>query len=159
VDPGDWIGVAVRLMEPHFRTGPALILSLPPAIPPVLGDAQLLIQCLVNLLLNARDAASSAEGGGRVTLGAEVREALLAVTVEDDGPGVPQPVRERLFEPFVTTKNHGSGLGLFFVDSALRGMGGRIRLADEACGGTRFELTLPVTNGPGDPPGEGDDHE
>jgi signal transduction histidine kinase len=150
----EWLSVSLRLVEPHFRTGPPLDVHLPDALPAISGDAQHLIQCVVNLLLNARDAAGSKEGGGgRVSLAAEVREGFLVVRVEDDGPGVPYEIRGKLFEPFVTTKHHGSGLGLFFVDSVVRSMGGWVRHDAGAPGVTRFEMALPLAVVP-----EGDDH-
>jgi signal transduction histidine kinase len=141
----EWLAVSLRLVEPHFRSGPPLRVLLPEPLPAVSGDAQHLIQCVVNLLLNARDAASAkAGGGGGVSLSAESREGFLVVRVEDDGPGVPEAIRGKLFEPFVTTKHHGSGLGLFFVDSVVRNMGGWVRHDAGAQRVTRFEMALPL---------------
>lgn len=155
----EWLDVSLRLVEPHFRTGPRLDVLLPEPLPTILGDPQHLIQCVVNLLLNARDAAGSArEGGGVVTLRALVREGFLVIRVEDDGPGVPESLRGKLFEPFVTTKHHGSGLGLFFVDSAVRAMGGWVRHDGGAQGVTRFEMALPLADPDRAAPGGGGDH-
>lgn len=149
VGPEEWLGVALRLVEPHFRTGPRLEVPDIAVLPTVLGDPQALVQCAVNLLLNGRDASAARPGGtGRVSLDARVEGEYLVVGFEDDGLGVPADLRERLFEPFVTTKEHGSGLGLFLVASAAKGMGGWIHLAKEGAGATRFELGLPLAAGP-----------
>lgn len=150
VDPEEWLGVALRLVEPHFRTGPHLQVPDLADLPAVLGDPQALVQCAVNLLLNGRDASVARRGpAGKVSLDARVQAEHLVVGFEDDGPGVPPELRGRLFEPFVTSKEHGSGLGLFLVATAAKGMGGWIHLAREGPGFTRFELGIPLAEGSG----------
>ena len=111
----------------------------------VAGDENRLRQVLMNLVLNALDAAPQ---GGRVELGTGYAPGGVAVWVEDDGPGIPAAIRERIFEPFFTTKPSGSGLGLPIVHAIVTQHGGTITLAPSAAG-TRFELTLPaLTPGP-----------
>ncbi len=75
---------------------------------------------------------------------AEGRSAV--VRVDDDGPGVPESVRDRLFDPYVTTKEHGTGLGLAIVKKTILEHGGSISLAPERSplGGARFEIRLPL---------------
>ena len=107
----------------------------------VVGDATQLRQALVNLILNAVQAASPA---GEVRVRVRREGSTAAIDVEDTGPGVAESVRGRLFEPLITTKDHGSGLGLALVKRVAERHGGSV--GHEACpgGGARFTLRLPV---------------
>jgi len=112
----------------------------PPAGPiPVRGDATLLRQAVVNLIRNACEAAGP-EGAVWVAVadGAET----ATVTVDDDGPGWPED-RERVLEPYMTTKPSGTGLGLSLVQRTALQHGGGLELADRPGGGARVVLTLP----------------
>ena len=114
-------------------SGPAL---------PLVGDADQLRQVLVNLLLNAAQAMG---GQGRIWVRAEALE-HLQVEVEDDGPGIGQDLRERIFEPFFSTKNRGegTGLGLSVCRKLVEAHGGTLVAATGARGGALFRLTLPA---------------
>jgi len=106
-----------------------------------LGNEQL-VQVLLNLLLNAADACA---GSGTLRVQARRTPSGVWLCVEDDGPGVPEAVRARLFEPFVTTKEvgKGTGLGLAVCRGLIEAAGGTIQL-DEAHGpGARFVVELP----------------
>lgn len=123
-------------------------LDCPPVEPEslmVLGQQVRIEQVLVNLLRNGIDA-SAEQGGGTVTLQAEVEgnQALLRVT--DDGPGLGDEVLARLFEPFFTTKRRGDGLGLGLSISAsiANALGGSLQGANRAEGGSQFVLRLPL---------------
>ncbi len=113
-----------------------------------LGDRMLIRRLLANLIENAVQAAAAA---GRkpivrigVALSIDKREACLAV--EDNGPGVDPGARERIFDPYVTTKEHGTGLGLAIVRKIVLDHGGDVRVAEtpSALGGARFVVTLPA---------------
>lgn len=111
----------------------------------VLGQQVRIEQVLVNLLRNGIDA-SAEQGGGTVTLQAEVEgeQALLRVT--DDGPGLSDDVLARLFEPFFTTKRRGDGLGLGLSISAsiANALGGALQGANRTERGAQFTLRLPL---------------
>lgn len=95
-----------------------------------------------NLILNALQASRP---GGRVRVEARVEGEKLLVSVADEGPGVPAEQRERVWEPFFTTKQRGTGLGLAIVRKRIEEAGGEARLATQRPGeGARFELTLPL---------------
>jgi signal transduction histidine kinase len=97
---------------------------------------------LTNLLLNALHATPA---GGRVQLSASAEGGRLTVCVTDTGPGVPAERRERIWEPFFTTKQRGTGLGLAIVRKRVEEVGGSARLAPSKPGeGARFELTMPL---------------
>jgi two-component system NtrC family sensor kinase len=106
-----------------------------------------LTQVLLNMLMNAGAALGSAgRVGGRVTVTARSADAArVRIEVEDDGPGIAPAVRDRLFEPFVTTKEvgEGTGLGLAVCRGLVESAGGEIGV-DAACqGGARFYVLLP----------------
>jgi two-component system OmpR family sensor kinase len=102
----------------------------------VRGDAGRLRQVLLNLAQNAAQS-----GAGQVTLRARRNEARATLTVEDDGPGIAPSVRSRLFEPFVTGKANGTGIGLAVSKRLVERHGGTLKLLDTEKG-TTFEVVL-----------------
>jgi signal transduction histidine kinase len=112
------------------------------ALPPVDGDPVQLRQVFVNLLENAVYAASPE---GRVTVNARAGDGGgVEVDVEDSGPGVDPVTRRRLFEPLITTKSNGNGLGLALVKRIAERHGGSVSYSDRAEGGARFTIRLPA---------------
>ena len=113
-------------------------------LPPVCGHAGELNQVWTNLLDNAIDAL---EGHGRIEVRASRENGRVLVEISDDGPGIPEEVRDRMFEPFYTTKDVGKGTGLG-LDISRRVVvddhGGDIRV-DSKPGETRFQVRLPIT--------------
>ncbi len=115
--------------------------EIAPGLPAVRGDRQKLTQVLVNLVRNALHATSP---GQKVRVTAERRGDDVVLAVEDEGPGVPPMVRERLFEPFTTTKgDQGYGLGLYMARLIVVSHRGRIELVERPRG-ARFEVMLPA---------------
>lgn len=113
------------------------------SLPPVQGDAGQLRQVFVNLLENATQALE--EQGGAVSLTATTPEPGVAeLVLEDTGPGVSDAIRRRLFEPLMTTKARGIGLGLPLVKRILERHGGSIAYAPRPGAGARFVLRLPL---------------
>jgi signal transduction histidine kinase len=104
-------------------------------------DAEQIHQVIVNLLLNALDALPR---GGTIRLGAQANPfSEVEVRVRDNGPGIAARIRERLFEPFVSTKESGVGLGLSISKRLIEEHGGTIRGRNEPEGGALFIFTLP----------------
>lgn len=137
----------VSLIQPTSRhLGVTLSAELPDAEIEILGDAGVLEQALVNVILNGVEAAAadptSSAASVQVSLRADDRHAWL--TVADTGAGPAEAVRETLFEPFVTQKPDGVGLGLSVARETFRAHGGDItwRRCDEK---TCFEIELPLT--------------
>lgn len=133
-----------------------------PSLPPVWGDEDQLIQIFLNLVKNASEAAHMrGDGQGELTIhtawrpGVRVRgadgksasSAPIEIRVQDNGPGVPQSLREHLFQPFVTTKANGTGLGLALVTKLVTAHGGLIDFESEP-GRTVFRVLLPVAPEP-----------
>ncbi|MFO0629096.1 MAG: ATP-binding protein [Polyangiales bacterium] len=108
-------------------------------------------QCIVNLVVNARDALTQGGVIG-ITLRAEERRGVsfAVISVEDRGGGIDPAVRDRLFEPFFTTKapGRGTGLGLASVLSVMRAAGGDVTVESEFGVGSTFSLALPIYHGP-----------
>ncbi|MBZ4409477.1 histidine kinase [Myxococcus sp. XM-1-1-1] len=112
------------------------------SLPAVHGDAGQLRQVFVNLLENAVQALE--ESGGDFSLHGSTSDAgQVELVLEDSGPGLSEAIRERLFEPLMTTKARGIGLGLPLVRRILERHGGSITYAPRAGAGARFVLQLP----------------
>jgi signal transduction histidine kinase len=129
----------------------------PAPLPEVLADPEQLKEVLVNLIVNACEAMGR---GGAI----RIREARVPVSmpgfrgrsttvglgsvaeirVTDNGPGVPREIREKVLQPFFTTKEEGTGLGLSIASRIMEEHGGRLELADTPPPGTTFVITLPI---------------
>ena len=103
-------------------------------------DPDLLKAALLNLVRNAVEAVGE---GGEVRLAISPSRSGLTLTIEDDGPGLSEEARRRLFEPFYTTKAFGSGLGLATSRKLVETLGGQLRLLPRQPRGTRAEVVLP----------------
>jgi len=112
--------------------------------PPVSADPKGLEQVFTNLISNATDAMSKTGGNLAIKISRRAgvtNHSQVVVSVTDDGPGIPEEIRERIFEPFVTTKSHGTGLGLAITRRIVTAHHGSIQL-NSFPGGTVFEVTL-----------------
>ncbi|MDJ0785740.1 MAG: ATP-binding protein [Myxococcota bacterium] len=107
------------------------------------GAPQSLRQAFLNLVINGLEAGSEE---GRVVVEARRAEDGIRVRVHDDGPGIPEALHERLFDPFYSTRppGEGTGLGLYMVHQILRSHGGEIEVGAGPLGGALFEVRLPV---------------
>jgi len=140
----EWRELAARL-EAHTaqRTNgrPRFEVSGDPG--PLETDPELLTQVLLNLVLNSIDALGE-KPDGLVRVKAERRpRGGVRIVVEDNGPGIPEEIRGRLFEPFTTTKANGAGLGLSIARKLTEALGGRIAIESVAPHGTRVMLDFP----------------
>ena len=154
INPAEPVHSAVELTRSMLPRNITIKERVDPDLPTVMGSADDLEQAVLNLLVNARDALGSMEGAIRVWVRYHREQGLpsgVQITVEDNGPGVPDSIRENVWEPFFTTKGEGrgTGLGLSVVARVLREHGGQISLEridldpDTDRPGTRFTLTLP----------------
>lgn len=110
-------------------------------IPLVQADPDRMEQLFLNLFLNAMDAM---EPGGRITLASGVEEGKVEISIADTGPGIPKEDWERIFQPFVTTKEGGTGLGLTISRRIAEEHGGGIRVHSRPGRGATFTVFLPV---------------
>jgi signal transduction histidine kinase len=125
--------------RPEFRAV-AFSLDLPEAPLLVLGNAVMLGQVAVNLILNACEAQP---GGGRVEVTARREKDTVVAEVADRGPGIPESDRQRIFEPFYSTKD-STGLGLSVCHSIVRDHGGELAAFGREGGGSVFRMRLPA---------------
>jgi len=124
----------------------AIETSLEPELEPVRMDRGHLVQILMNLAVNARDAMSH---GGKLVITTRGRAGGVMLSVTDNGCGMPSDVVARIFEPFFTTKgDRGTGLGLSVVHGIVAEARGRIEVHSEVAKGTTFEIYLPAAEQP-----------
>jgi len=125
------------------RDGLPIQVSQSTAIPDFTGDETQLEQVLLNLLLNAQNATPS---GGHINVGLSYDSAAAAVRIEvsDDGPGIPEELRKKIFQPFFTTRTDGTGLGLATCLKNVQYHGGTIEVQSKLGKGTKFVVTIPM---------------
>lgn len=156
---------AVRRARAVIEAGgkaPPILEEFDPSLPLVQGNADALVQVMINLLANAADATALQEDRRiiirtRFASGLQLHSSTdgtalrlpIELRISDNGPGVAPNLREHVFEPFVTSKKSGQGLGLALVRRLLRDMNGRINHdRDEASGWTHFRIHLAMAQQP-----------
>jgi two-component system, NtrC family, sensor kinase len=144
------------------QAGIALDVQVTPGLPEVAADEAQLRQALLNLVRNAREAMAGrpegarlrvfveADGSGEADGAASARE--VRVRVEDSGPGIAHEHLAKIFEPFFSTKQRGTGLGLALVQEVVLEHGGRIDVDSAPGAGTRFTISLPARQASPAPP-------
>jgi signal transduction histidine kinase len=141
------VDIAMRLVAPRAKSRSTSVDVTELSNTAVPHDPPRLAQAILNLLSNAIDAAAT--GGHHVALRVVNTGDNIAITVDDDGPGISSEMDGRLFEPFATTKPHGqgTGLGLSITRQIVEDHGGRVSLSPHPeHAGTRAELLLPILN-------------
>ncbi len=131
------------------RGGVRVTLHLSPGLPPARADAVMVEQVILNLVRNAADAMGDRSEGEQAVdvLTSRGDEGALVVTVADRGPGVREDMAGRLFEPFLTSKPDGMGLGLNICRSIVEFHGGRLWTTAREGGGAEFHFTLRAAEG------------
>ena len=123
--------------------GARLNLTMPPTPVTVEGDRVELEQVLFNLMRNALDAVAESAGSRKIAVDAALDGEMAVIDVSDTGPGIQPDVRDRLFTPFVTTRENGTGLGLALSHRLIERAGGDLTVV-EAREGARFRIRLPL---------------
>ncbi|HZD54901.1 MAG TPA: ATP-binding protein, partial [Candidatus Aquicultoraceae bacterium] len=113
-------------------------------------EPTLLDQVLVNLIHNAAQALEGAAGRKMVEIHAAVENGFVVVSVSDSGPGVPPAMRERIFDPFFSTRHAGVGIGLSFSRKVIAEHGGFLDVRTSSLGGATFRIGIPVAAAPQD---------
>ncbi|WP_254443023.1 ATP-binding protein [Ruegeria arenilitoris] len=149
VDVAGMIDTAADVAGYGSTSGEIRILrNIPADLPPIAGDADQLTQVILNLMINAEQAMTSAGIGDEIVLSAEALpdKGMVEITVRDNGPGIPKAIRPRIFEPFFTTKEvgDGTGIGLAFCHRIVLSHGGQIGLDKANEPGTCLRITLPI---------------
>lgn len=155
VNVHDVLGQVRKVAVSSFARRVKFTENYDPSLPLVFGNRDQLVQVFMNLVKNASEAV--ADEGGEITLSTSFRHGLriavpgtsarvelpILVSVEDNGPGIPEDLRGLLFEPFVTTKTKGSGLGLSLVAKIVEDHGGVVEV-DSRSRRTKFSVMLPM---------------
>jgi signal transduction histidine kinase len=147
VSPSDVVDGVVQLLQHRLKSYDVeMKIHRQRPLPAIMADPEQLKEALVNLVVNACE---SMTNGGLVRINEEVGyvEPLGKVAVlrlSDSGPGVPESIRERIFEPFYTTKEEGTGLGLSIVSRIVEEHGGWLDLTSKEGEGSTFVITLPL---------------
>lgn len=144
--PASIVEDALRLVSAEASAaGVTMAASGLTQLPPVMADRTQVVQVLVNLLRNAIQALASAKSANpQISVFGKTVEDMIEIAVADNGPGLAPEVMDRLFEPFVTTKASGMGLGLSISKSILEAHEGRLWAENAPSGGAIFRLTLPL---------------
>jgi len=146
-----------RISETGFARGIRFTEDYDPSLPPIPGNRDKLVQVFLNLAKNAAEAIGDNKQQGRIVMqtsfrpgvrlsmqGSDTRISLpLMIQIEDNGPGVPDHLKEHMFDPFVTTKPYGTGLGLALVAKIINDHGGIIE-CDSEPSRTIFRVLLPM---------------
>ena len=144
------------LVQAEFPAGISVLRNYDPSVPDLVGDIEQLIQAVLNVVRNAAQALLSGANAGRggaivlrtrtarqVTIARQRHKLALELQVVDDGPGVPGDIRDRVFNPLVSGREGGSGIGLALVQTYVQNHGGVVEF-DSRPGRTVFTLLLPL---------------
>jgi two-component system nitrogen regulation sensor histidine kinase NtrY len=144
--PVDLGQIADDFVRAHAEWQPFLRFSPPAAPVGAECDRMLIRRVLANLVENAVQAAAGAgrEPAVTLTVSADAARGVASLVVDDNGPGIPPRDRERVFDPYVTTKEHGTGLGLAIVRKIVLDHGGDVHASAAPSGGARLTVTLPA---------------
>jgi two-component system sensor histidine kinase HydH len=111
-------------------------------LPEIQADSDMLYQAFLNIFMNAIQAMPK---GGKILVSIESADSIVNICIEDEGPGVPEELLERIWDPFFTTKEKGTGLGLGIVKNIIESHNGRIRVENRKEGlGVRVIIELPM---------------
>jgi two-component system sensor histidine kinase PilS (NtrC family) len=143
VDVGAMLARVVGLLR-HDPAASEMTIDTTGSSAPIAADPDLLSAVILNVLLNAVQATG---GRGRIAIAMGAREGFGEIRITDDGPGIPDAIRPKLFRPFFSTKPGGSGLGLATARRILEEHGGTIAIECPEGGGTRVIVHVPAAAG------------
>ncbi len=127
------------------KGGVTLEASLAQDLPPVQADAQLLEQVVLNLVTNAVQALGEVKGDKKIALATSMERDRIIIKVADNGPGVPQQIRDRIFDPFFTGRRDGFGIGLSLCHRIVSDHGGELSVNTSQWGGAEFHMEIPAS--------------
>jgi PAS domain S-box-containing protein len=145
------INEALNLSEVALRKGGIkLKKALAPDLPLCQADPNLIEQVILNLINNATEAMQDMKKGKTIEITSSLEKNCILMTVSDSGPGVPLDMKDQLFDPFYSTKNNGTGIGLSISNRIITDHGGSMDISKSRWGGAEFRIELPLKKGIGD---------
>jgi signal transduction histidine kinase len=133
---------AIVNLSPEFESRDSVIeRRFDPSLPTLQADADMLYQAFLNLLINALQAMPS---GGKVEVDVRLENAAVQISIQDQGEGFSEEVMAKIWDPFFTTKERGTGLGLGIVRKVIEAHEGEIHIENSPAGGARALIRLPV---------------
>ena len=113
-------------------------------LPPLQGDERFLRQAFINIIVNSKQA--MLENGGILCISTMREENAVVVLISDSGDGIPHDILNKIFEPYFTTKDSGTGLGLTMTYKVIKEHGGDIHVYSDLGKGASFKILLPIVN-------------
>ena len=137
----DAIGLTAVTMR---KSGIKIEASLTSDLPWTYADKNLIEEMVLNLLNNAAEAMKTMEAGKKVGVTTFIAGDHIVIQVSDSGPGVPEEIRDQIFDPYFTTKHEGTGIGLSLCHRIINDHGGSVTVSDSEFGGAEFRIEIPI---------------
>ena len=126
------------------KSGIEVITDLAENLPSCMADYQLIEQVILNLITNAAEAMKDMQTRKKLMISSSSSESRVTVAVSDSGPGVPSSLARKIFDPFVTTKENSTGIGLSLCQRIINDHGGIMKVSTSIMGGAEFMFTIPA---------------
>lgn len=148
VDINEPISEALNLTAVALRKSAVLLIkSLASDLPAIYADRHLIEEMVLNLINNAADAMRPQRTDKIIEVSSTLEKDGIRVTVSDSGPGIPLEIRDKIFDPYLTTKSEGTGIGLSLCHRIVTDHGGSLTVGDSELGGAEFRATIPIRKG------------
>jgi PAS domain S-box-containing protein len=145
IDINEAITEAINLTAVTMRkSGIKIEKFLKNDLPPAYADKNLIEEMVLNLLNNAAEAMKTMEAGKKIVVASFVEHDNITIQVSDSGPGVRQEIRDKIFDPYFTTKHEGTGIGLSLCHRIITDHGGSLTVSDSEFGGAEFRIEIPI---------------
>lgn len=139
---------AVNLLSPTLEKQEIQIYTdLNPDLPPCYSDPHMIEQVILNLITNASEAMQQMETGKKISIVTNCDRETVYISVSDAGPGVPLNIRDKIFDPFYTTKHNSSGIGLSICQRIMTDHKAKLEVYSSDFGGARFIVRFPLKTG------------
>ena len=113
-------------------------------LPRIYADKNLIAEMVLNLLSNAAEAKKTLETGKKIVVASFAEHDHIVMRISDSGPGIRQEIRNKIFDPYFTTKNEGTGIGLSLCHRIITDHGGSLTVSDSEFKGAEFRIEIPI---------------
>ena len=145
IDINEPITDAINLTAVTMRkSGIKIEKSLADDLPRLYADKNLIEEMVLNLLNNAAEAMKTMEAGKNIVVASFAEDGQIIIKVSDSGPGVSQEDRDKILDPYFTTKHEGTGIGLSLCHRIITDHGGTLTVSDSELGGAKFRIAIPI---------------